>query len=700
MAGTDKVPGGQIARWSWGMTLALLAWTLGTAPVAAGIGEVDVRFGNHGVLQIESAQGARVLQLSDGKLLSVDLNRDNLNRDNVEIKRYLASGAPDTTFGDAGVRWVQFPAKNEPVLGDAQLQSDGKIVLVGAGGIGTDQWVRFIARLDASGAIDATFGQGGIVNGGYAGDGFDGFGPGYSRVLALPGGELVAAVDDQGTRFLDRFAADGRRLSSTALAWPVVAMAAAPDDKVMLLGRTSTGGVLARLLRDGTPDPTFASGKGIDLPLTDALAVAADSGEVAICGLGELRRFTADGRVDERFGMTWMGRVRFADIPGLAGNRCDGIVLFEDGRVVTIASNVGGWGEYSSVTHVIAVDATGSLDARVGAGKGYAKLRGETAPGTNWRGASQWLTPNGDLRLVWQVSSLTTPSLDVEAIDLGGNTARGSVGIPGLRVRVMEQKPVLELPVVRSGPPSGPARVRYEVIPQTAAKDDFGALSGELTWTDGDGGTRTLSLPLVNDGRIEGEETVLVRLFDANGIDTPVDPFTVTIVDDDALRSLRFAQETITWTVGPAIPTSSWPSWQLILDAGVPGPVTAYFYFSNGIDGCCMGVLRWKAGESGARALVPYAGESLGSPFYVTVIDDDYNDAGPSANVKIVIEPTPPDNTSGGGASGGVGGGSSNGGAGGGGGGGSFGIVGALLLLALGTAVHRRRFLMLDARLQ
>ncbi len=696
MGGTNGVPGGQIARWSGGMTLALLAWTLGTAPVWAGIGEVDVRFGNHGVLQIESAQGARVLPLPDGKLLSVDLKRDNLNRDNVEIKRYLASGAPDTTFGDSGVRLVQSPAKNEPVLGDAQVQPDGKIVLVGAGGIGTDQWRRFIARLDASGAIDATFGEGGTVNGGYAGDGFDGFGPGYSRVLALPEGELVAVVDDQGTRFLDRFAADGRKLSSTALAWPVVAMAAARDDKVMLLGRTSTGSVLVRLLRDGTPDPAFASGKGIDLPLTEALAVAADSGDVAVCGLGELRRFTADGSADERFGMTSMGRVRFADTPGLAGNRCEGIVLFEDGGVVAIASNVGGWGEYSSVTNVIAVDATGRPDARVGAGKGYAKLRGDTAPGTNWRGASQWLTPNGDLRLVWQVSSLTMPCLCVEAIDLGGNTARGSVGMPGLQVRVMEQQPVLELPVVRSGPPSGPARVRYEVIPQTAAEDDFGALSGELTWTDGDGGTRTLSLPLVNDGRIEGEETVLVRLFDANGIDTPADPFTVTIVDDDALRSLRFAAESITWTVGPAIPVSSWPSWQLILDAGVPGPVTAYFYFSNGIDGCCMGALRWKAGESGARQLAPYAGESLGSLFYVTVIDDDYNDAGPSANVKVVIEPTPPDNTSGGGASGG----SSNDGAGGSGGGGSFGIVGALLLLALGTAVQRRRFLMRDARLQ
>jgi uncharacterized delta-60 repeat protein len=672
MKRAQRLSGG-IAQTTFLTAVVMVAWLAGTAPVSAGVGDVDVRFASHGLLEITNLRFGRVLQQPDGKLLVVGLPPPSTSGvdDTFELRRYTASGSLDSTFGVSGRQIVNLPVSG-PLLGDAALQADGKVVLAGSGEVGGASLMLFVARIDATGVADATFGTGGVVNAGGTGEATDGWGFGYSGVLALPNGDLVAMVDDPGSRYVDRFDTDGRRVSRATLPGSPIAMAPTIDGRVMVLTRNTLGSVLLRLLRDGTADPSFASGGGVSLPHADAIAVAADSASITTCGSGELRRYTASGAADPTFGSESLGRVRFDDIPGLAGNRCDGLLVAANGRVVAIVSNVSASGNLTRVTSVVAVDANGRPDARVGSGNGYTALRGLTAPGTYWRGLGLRETPEGNARAIWQVSSLTVPCLCIEAIDLGADSARGAVGIAGTRVRVMEQRAVLELRVLRSGAPTGAARVRYEAVPGTAAMDDYGALSGELSWADGDGGTRVLSLPLINDDRIEGEETMLVRLFDASGVDTPFDPLNVEIVDDDALRNLSFAEGT---------------AWRLTHDGAAAGPVTAYFYFANGIDSCCVGAVTWRAGESGARNIYPWNGASLGDQFYVSLVDEEWNEAGPNAYLKPIVASTPPDNTSGGGgvSQGGTGASGQSGG------GGAFGTMSALLLLGFGLAAGRRR---------
>jgi hypothetical protein len=157
-------------------------------------------------------------------------------------------------------------------------------------------------------------------------------------------------------------------------------------------------------------------------------------------------------------------------------------------------------------------------------------------------------------------------------------------------------------------------------------------------------------------------------------------------VDDDALRGLRFRDRNITWISGPNIPYSSWAKWQLHLDDAMAGPITAYYYFTNGIDSCCASQLQWAAGESGFQTIAPFAGDSLGSQYSVVLLDDWWNETGPEASVKVVIDPTPVD------PSRRAEPGPSSGGTSGRGGGGAFDApLAFVLLFAAMLAMHGRR---------
>lgn len=69
--------------------------------------------------------------------------------------RVTASGAPDPSFGYAGIVTADFGAEEAAL--DGVLQPDDKIVLAGTGGGNSG-----VVRLNANGAFDATFGNNGI----------------------------------------------------------------------------------------------------------------------------------------------------------------------------------------------------------------------------------------------------------------------------------------------------------------------------------------------------------------------------------------------------------------------------------------------------------------------------------------------------------------------------------------------------------
>lgn len=97
--------------------------------------------------------------------------------------------------------------------------------------------------------------------------------------------------------------------------------------------------------------------------------------------------------------------------------------------------------------------------------------------------------------------------------------------------------------VRRTGGNVGVIQVQYTTVDETATVPfDYLETTGTLTWNDGDTSERTITIPISDDGLVEGNERLRVRLFnpspaEALGVRTNS---TVTILDDDALGAFSF----------------------------------------------------------------------------------------------------------------------------------------------------------------
>jgi len=90
--------------------------------------------------------------------------------------------------------------------------------------------------------------------------------------------------------------------------------------------------------------------------------------------------------------------------------------------------------------------------------------------------------------------------------------------------------------VTRSINSEAPISVNYLATAGTAtAGSDFTATSGTLTWADGDGATKSFTVPLINDTTNENDETLTLTLSNPTGsasLGTPASA-TLTITNDD-----------------------------------------------------------------------------------------------------------------------------------------------------------------------
>lgn len=118
----------------------------------AGNGALDAGFGSGGKVTKNFAGGATAIALqNDGKTVLLG---------NRLLARHNTDGSPDTSFGAGGQVSIVF---NGGVLDAAQalaIQADGKIVVVGFTRVGTSDDFA-VARHDANGTLDASFGAGG-----------------------------------------------------------------------------------------------------------------------------------------------------------------------------------------------------------------------------------------------------------------------------------------------------------------------------------------------------------------------------------------------------------------------------------------------------------------------------------------------------------------------------------------------------------
>ncbi|MBV9093325.1 MAG: hypothetical protein JO132_05545, partial [Streptosporangiaceae bacterium] len=298
-------------------TLALgLALGLGSASAAAAgtAGSLDPTFGHGGVVLTNLNGGA-----GDAALQA---NGDIVVAGGFGLARYLPNGTLDTSFGVRGL--AQLPAAIGlgdfgPALA---VQPDGKYVWAGATASTEDANAAFGAvRFNANGTVDQTFGTGGVATTSFPNSGVQGADTVLVQPdgKILLGGEIFPDINHAPPEgALARFNANGtvdQTFGTGGVAttsFPNSSVQGAdtalvqPDGKILLGGEVLPNvnhappeGALARFDANGTPDQAFGHGGQV-------LSTAA-VGEITALGLdaaGDIfvlpahAEFTAEGQPD------------------------------------------------------------------------------------------------------------------------------------------------------------------------------------------------------------------------------------------------------------------------------------------------------------------------------------------------------------------------------------------------------------------
>ena len=305
----------------------------------------------------------------------------------LEDRRLLFAGDADISFGGSGRVVVDFPG-SKFVVDDVAVQADGKVVLAGAKGV-----VAAVARLNADGSADPSFGNGGLfeiarMDGAFAvalqADGAIVVAGDADRHFAVArlssGGNLDPSFGDAG--IVREELGDVSRAQNLAIQ---------TDGKIIAVGFRFAGFIgdddfaVLRLNPDGGPDNTFDADGVVTVGFggdEEAMAVAVDYngtaatnplyGSIVVAGgypLGNSRfnvaRLTPAGKLDGSFdGDGKLG----TSFQGASFARATGVVIQSGGRVVATGT-VGQTEMYAPGDHDFAMArylANGDLDPSFG----------------------------------------------------------------------------------------------------------------------------------------------------------------------------------------------------------------------------------------------------------------------------------------------------------------------------------------------
>jgi uncharacterized delta-60 repeat protein len=323
-----------------------------------------------------------------------------------------ADGALDASFGAGGVALAGIsdgdakPSGCKPIV-----QPDQKIVICGTrlanGATGSDFMV---ARFDPDGALDASFGVGGLVtidfDGGSGGDQASGIALQSDGTIIVAG--TTRGPDAQSANFaVAKLTADGlldgtfAGIGKTTIAFDldggigddnVEAVAIEADGTIVLAGSAETSNgvavAVARLLSDGGRDATFnASGTvtfgfnltgattegdyatGIAIDNEGRIVIAATANETAPEEITEFgaARLLASGTLDPAFNGTGRTTIAFDPGTGISDALAFGVVVQDDGRIVIPGyANSSPWVTPNMDMAAVRLMSDGSLDPTFG----------------------------------------------------------------------------------------------------------------------------------------------------------------------------------------------------------------------------------------------------------------------------------------------------------------------------------------------
>ncbi|MGZ6696766.1 MAG: hypothetical protein ACXVFL_14140 [Solirubrobacteraceae bacterium] len=285
------------------------------------------------------------------------------------VRLRSANGTLDPTFGSGGKRVVDFGTDDESVYG-AALQPDGKIVLAG-----DSRLQPAVVRLKANGALDTSFDGDGrkLLSWGAIGR--------VTAVVVAPNGKILLggfSGPEGGNNQVARMTAHGA-LDTTFGTGGIAtvdfgatefgeAMARQADGRILVAGRSSaSGAVVARLRATGVLDPDFGGDGRVTLPGggdLSAVLVQPDrkivvAGNASGSATMTVTRLKPDGSLDATFGSGGTMTVAF----GSLANPLGGAARQPDGKIV-----VAGYTQDGEDVAVARLNANGSLDATFGTG--------------------------------------------------------------------------------------------------------------------------------------------------------------------------------------------------------------------------------------------------------------------------------------------------------------------------------------------
>ncbi|HEX2023409.1 MAG TPA: delta-60 repeat domain-containing protein [Acidimicrobiales bacterium] len=205
----------------------------------------------------------------DGKIVAIGFASDSASTSTMALVRYNANGALDTGFGTGGK--VKAPPGSANA---AALQRDGKILAAGAvpSGAATDFAV---ARYNPNGTLDASFGTGGKVTTsiGPGNDSISGIGVQADGKIVVGGTTFNGTSEDfavaryNANGSLDTTFGSGGKVTTSLGAFNDRAndLALQPDGKIVVVGNTfkskdAAAFAVVRYNANGTLDPTFGTG--------------------------------------------------------------------------------------------------------------------------------------------------------------------------------------------------------------------------------------------------------------------------------------------------------------------------------------------------------------------------------------------------------------------------------------------------------
>jgi uncharacterized delta-60 repeat protein len=306
-------------------------------------GSPDPTFGSGGRVEIPMGPGAAydeanaVLVQSDGRIVIAGLSDVTEENRDFALVRLEDDGSPDPTFGSSGKVFVGFDLglTNLDEAHAAVQQADGKLVVAGSAEVDGQNYDFAIARLDAHGELDPSFGNGGRMTFHFHDDAPN-LDLASSVAIDAAGRILVAGFSRKGDGYDDDFA-------------------------------------IARLMANGSFDPTFGDGGratvefdiGGDFADDAAEMIVAPDGSTYLVGIADIgsahgtsyvcaaAKLKADGTLDA----TWASGGKFAMelIAGDDSEYCEGAALQPDGKLVLA-------GSFADYVLMARLDRNGNLD--------------------------------------------------------------------------------------------------------------------------------------------------------------------------------------------------------------------------------------------------------------------------------------------------------------------------------------------------